>query len=438
MEFFYSIRDFFVNAPPPQVSASLKELWDMISTVVYKTRWFLLPVYLWIAYWFWLFFRRDKYMREMPWVYIAISVPPESEVNPHAMEQVFAGLYGIKSPPNFVECYWLGEQQLSISFEMVGINGHVRFIIGTPTKYRDLVEANIYAYYPDAEITEVEDYTKYLPNYFPNEKYNMFGMEFILAKKDAYPIRTYRAFADEWSRVRFLDPVATLAELMSGLNEGEQMWLQWVIRPADDKWKKEGEKVIAKHIHMKLESKEDFVQKRIFPGIHGAHKAVEDWMGVPEADPSDKRPEPISWMMHLPPSEKNVIEAIGENIAKIGFQVKCRYVYIARKEKFDKAHGIYSILGAMQLFSTQDLNGFKKLKKMTTKVDYFRFRIPWRQKRLMRYYKARACGAGASPFVFNIEELATVFHFPFVTVRAPMMVKTESKRSGPPTNLPIQ
>jgi hypothetical protein len=426
--------EFLQELPPLALREVFFEFWYINSKIFSKT-WFVLPpIFLFIAYYIWLFFKREHYLHSVKWVYLAVSIPAESEVDPKSMEQVIAGFYGIKTDPNFVERYWEGQSQLHMSLELIGIDGHIRFIISSPAEYRDLIEANIYAYYPDAEIVEIEDYSKYMPKMFPNDKYQMFGTEFVLNKPDAYPIRTYKKFANEIDK-GFIDPVATITEVMSRLQEGEQIWLQWLIKPVSDSWKDKGEKLIAKLIHLKAEKKEDFIQKNVLSFLHGVEKGVESAVGVPEAAKKEEY-EPITWMQHLPPSEKEVVEAIGENIAKIAFETKLRFIYIARKEIFNKTRR-NAVIGAISLFNTQNLNGFKSHKKMKTKVDYFTFRIPYRQRRIMRYYKERTIEKGVSPFVFNIEELATVFHFPYTTVKAPTLVRTEAKKAEPPVDLPV-
>lgn len=427
--------EFLETLPPFQLRETFSEFWFIIKTIFSKTWWIWPPVFLFIAYYIWLFFKREEYLRSIKYDLLAISVPAESEKNPKSMEQIFAGFYGIQAPPNFVEKYWEGQVQLHMSVELVGIGGHIRFMIRVPKKFRDLAETNVYAYYPDAEITEAEDYTKYMPSMFPNDKFELFGTEFVLTKKDAYPIRTYRHFADEISEERFIDPVATITEVMSRLQEGEQIWLQWIIRPTGDEWKKEGEKLIAKLIHMKLEKKEDIVQKTLIKGLHGIESTFEDIASLPKAEKEEEK-EIISWMQHLPPSDKEIVEAIGENIAKIGFETKLRFIYIARKEVFNKTRK-NSVVGAISLFNTLNLNGFKSHKKMKTKVDYFVFRIPYRQRRIMRYYKERTLKKGIKPFIFNIEELATVFHFPYISVKAPTLMRAEARKAEPPVDLPI-
>ena len=46
-------------------------------------------------------------------------------------------------------------------------------------------------------------------------------------------------------------------------------------------------------------------------------------------------------------------------------------------------------------------------------------------------------GTGAPSFILNVEELATIFHFPMATVKAPLLKKTEAKRGEAPFSLPV-
>ena len=46
-----------------------------------------------------------------------------------------------------------------------------QFIVATEIKHKDLVEALIYAQYPDADITEIEDYAKWAPTHYPHPEY---------------------------------------------------------------------------------------------------------------------------------------------------------------------------------------------------------------------------------------------------------------------------
>ena len=55
----------------------------------------------------------------------------------------------------------------------------------------------------------------------------------------------------------------------------------------------------------------------------------------------------------------------------------------------------------------------------------------------MTAFKGRSWGIGATPIVLNSEELATIWHFPAITIKAPLVKKSESKRGEPPVGLPI-
>ena len=54
------------------------------------------------------------------------------------------------------------------------------------------------------------------------------------------------------------------------------------------------------------------------------------------------------------------------------------------------------------------------------------------EKKLFLYKEAKPT------FVFNTEELATIFHFPTIDVKTPMMPRVEAKRGVAPSNLPTE
>src|SRR3989344_8788472 len=111
-----------------------------------------------------LFLKRKKYLESIPQTLLAIDIPKDNEQSLVAVEQIFATLAGIKSSRTKYETYWLGKTQLSLSLEIISLEGYIQFLIRTPSKFRDLVEAAIYAQYPEAEITEVEDYIGLIPD----------------------------------------------------------------------------------------------------------------------------------------------------------------------------------------------------------------------------------------------------------------------------------
>ena len=114
-------------------------------------------------------------------------------------------------------------------------------------------------------------------------------------------------------------------------------------------------------------------------------------------------------------------------------------MYLAHKEVMNKAKGVESFMGAMRPFESLDLNGFKVGKSTKTAANYVlvKQRLRTRQIKLLRAYKSRSMWLGGGFFVLNIEELATLYHFPNISVKAPLLKRTEAKRAEPPFGIPI-
>ena len=60
------------------------------------------------------------------------------------------------------------------------------------------------------------------------------------------------------------------------------------------------------------------------------------------------------------------------------------------------------------------------------------------KKLLMKAYKKRKLKIGSNPFILNIEELATIWHFPMSHVATPLLQKAKLKTAEPPSGLPVE
>jgi hypothetical protein len=76
--------------------------------------------------------------------------------------------------------------------------------------------------------------------------------------------------------------------------------------------------------------------------------------------------------------------------------------------------------------------------------DFFKKRRVYNKKRsIYNTYRSRIfpgyMGTTNSKFsIFNVEELATLYHFPSISVGAPNIHSVEFKKGAPPTNLPTE
>ncbi|PIR04005.1 MAG: hypothetical protein COV59_02365 [Candidatus Magasanikbacteria bacterium CG11_big_fil_rev_8_21_14_0_20_39_34] len=388
------------------------------------------------------------YTKGWNWTLLAIDIPAINIQTPKAVEQLFSHIYSVMEPPSIATVFGRGFTQFSYSFEIVSIEGYIQFIIRTLDIYRDVVEAAVYAQYPEAEITEIEDYTQEMPTQYPNDTYNMWATEFGLTQDYAFPIRSYHDFEHSISKDTVLkDPMGTFLESFSRIGPGEQMWYQMIIEPTPESaWKPKCIKKIKEVIGEKSKSSGGFLSGALGDVLGGPLKFLEtagdQILGRVDggsAGSSGGDDGPPNQILFLTPGKKKILEAMEDKISKIGFKTKLRAVYVARKEVYNPARGVNSLVGAVNQFNNPYSNML--LPKYLTSTRYFfaEKRKNYRRRILMSAYKSRDMYMGGKqPYVLNLEELATIWHFPMSHVKTPLIQKSETKRSEPPSGLPLE
>jgi len=427
-----------------RVLAPVFEFLNLWIFPIFKTWWWVLPPFLLIkpALFFWLWWRQELNWSERKTVLLEIKIPTEILKPTKAMEDVFNSLIVVATdhdPGNFREKWIEGETMYfpSLSFEIVSLGGETHFFVWTEKPYQHTVESALYSQYPDIEISEVEDYTKYVPQDIPNEKWDFEGREFKLKREDCYPIKTYREFelereAKEEKRV---DPIAGLLEGLSVLKEGEQIWVQILVTGTGSDWIAKGKK-----IRDKLAKRPE--EKKPKPMIQEAIELLV--FGPPKKKEEEK--EVIPPEMKLTPGEKEIVQKLEEKISKPGFETTIRMMYLGKRDVFFKPHLglLYSFIFN---FATENLNVFSTFKPTTTKVkSVFWFldkrRAFLRKRKMFRNYVRRLSPlfplkGGTS--VLNTEELASIFHFPGrIVAPAPFVSRIEAKKGEAPPGLPVE
>jgi hypothetical protein len=134
--------------------------------------------------------------------------------------------------------------------------------------------------------------------------------------------------------------------------------------------------------------------------------------------------------------QKDVVEEVEYKLSKIGFKTTIRFLFIDHRDRFSRAN-VAAVTGAFNQFNTMHLNAFKTYKPTMTKAKGFfkASRLLKKKQALYRAYKDREFSVKTC--VLNIEELATVYHYPTMFVGAPKLQRIEAKKSEPPSNLPI-
>lgn len=374
----------------------------------------------------WLDYIRRGWINEQGSVLLEIKLPKEMLKTPAAMELVFNGLWEPSSPGTFVDAFWEGKVRDWFSFEIVSIGGQVKFFIWALPRWKKIIESRIYAQYPEAEVFEVEDYAKDL-RYDP-ENFNMFGITTKLVKADAYPIKTYVEYElhkDNKEQEETIDPITPVLEYLGTRKPGEFAAMQILVQ---------------------AHRKEGILDGKVFvkPDWGGGVKKVIKEILEKDAVVKAEKDKPQTFMS-ISETQADAIKAIERNAGKLAFDTMVRLLYIAPKDSYDKTIAM-GFIGSMRQFGSTTLNGIRPDKFMSVAFPWQDFK-DWKKREIQRThidaYKRRSFfntpykHLNGKPYILTTEELATIFHIPGSVASTPNLVRSPSKKSEAPANLPV-
>ncbi len=283
-----------------------------------------------------------------------------------------------------------GEPYVSLEIAVHHIGEETHFYISVPQNSEDIIEKQIYSYYPNAEVSKVKDYNIFNPQGASAGVYMRYEKHPIL------PFKTYQRLES--------DPMAGILTSMSKLQgEGEGAVLQMLIRPAHA----EGQKTLATKTAREMQTGYPF--KEALARARSKNKESQD-----------KKEEQTKTVT---PADSEVIKAVTDKASRQNFDVNLRLLTSApspeRAEQMLK-----DFQGSFVQFSSPDLNGLVSSKvsgKALDKLVYnFSFRL-FNDKQSM---------------TMSTEEVVSLYHFPISTTAAPRVAFLKAKSSEPPADLP--
>jgi len=314
-------------------------------------------------------------------IVLKISVPANNDKKPIAAEQLLQSLHGIvrgkaKSSDHF-------------SFEIVANTSAIYFMIVTDLRYKQFVENQIYAQYPNAQIMQIHDYAKPINK---NDGGRIVQSTELTTTKDFFlPIRTYNSFE--------VDPLSSITSTISKLNQKDEVWIQVIARPMADQWQQGG--------------KEYVNNRRNLTDAEGKRIALESGEGA----------------------ELSQIETKN---TKSGYQFVIRIV-VKSMDQMQANHLMEDTLASFTQFQTAQFNSLSERIVKTTLKD--RIRHFFLGKRMLEIldlptkYNHRFLDEFEES-ILNTEELASIYHLPSKSIENSKINWAKSRKLDPPADIP--
>lgn len=335
------------------------------------------------------------------------------------MQQLYRALYEIKEINlwNMIRTYILKTD--IVCFELHIDKKNLYFYVATLPYYKSIVEKQITTFYPDAEIELTKAPVMYETGYHTKGYY-------IHTKKAFWnPIKTYQTMED--------DPLNDITNVMSKLGEDERAALQMIIRPSNNKWRREAEAkgtllFKGKKIHESFWGKIPvfglFFRFLSFLWNNNSFTSTGK-TNAPGASGGDS-------YVRMLQTDEEFAKRVGEKAAQSGaFNVTFRVV-AASKEGNNRVDDILNnIVVGFSIFSDGKGNLFQN--RRVVPFDFI-------STPLIYYgYEKRLYGFAVKTCLLTPDELATVYHFPnSIYNKSPVIYWQSYKILPPPIDLPTE
>lgn len=314
-------------------------------------------------------------------------------------ETVFSSIGGLRAERTILS-YIIGRKDL-FSFEIVAQKKKIAFYIVAPSGMARYVEQQVHAHYPDASVEEVPDYNIFNPNSEILAGYAK------TVKRDIFPIKTYEK--------QEADPMNSLINVMSKLDESEGMAIQFTVRSAKAEWHQRAPQ-LASYIHQGKTLKEALAlsQGSVF------------WRAIKEiatlAKPSDQAKNQYNQPPRMTQMEEEALKGIEEKNSKAGLDVNLRIV-VSAKNKGQARLYLDNLANAFTIYNLYEYgNNFRnkiRVKRQSVLVQDFIYR---------RFDPKIA-------FLLNTEELASLYHFPLRTAETPNILWLTARHAPAPNEV---
>ncbi len=314
-------------------------------------------------------------------------------------ETLFSSLTGLKQQKGIMS--WLRGRNDHISFEIVAKDNKITFYVSIPDKVKEFVEQQIHAQYPHAQIDIETDYNIFKP------QSHIVGAYLFFKSRSAFPLKTYKKMDS--------DPLSAILNPLSKIGEDEGAVIQYIVRPATPKWRRQGVKMIR---DIREGQKFEYVAHR-----SAFMRSLQKWKKLLfKKDPSKQTGtnEPY----RLTQMEEEMVKSMEEKISHGGLELTIRLVSSANVketaqmnlENIINSFGQYNIYRYGNSFAAATPRSQGKL------IRDFIYRTP-QEKHYM---------------VVNTEEMCGLWHLPTPYTETPHINWLGARKAPPPVNMPTE
>lgn len=267
------------------------------------------------------------------------------------------------------------------------------FYAGTERRYLDHLEKQIYAHYPEAEVTPAPDYTIFEPG----DTIRLGSL--ALTRSGHLPLATYKELEN--------DPMQAITGALAKIQNRDSAVIQYILQPADKGAQRKAAKAARRTIRGK--------QADIGSGAGFFGQTADILTKNPQA-----RERAQQERKQLTPRAQQRIELVEQKASQQQFSVNIRLGVSVRA--VDDAERIFNaVVGAFAQYDLPDLNSLK-IKSRRANSSFTRdfiFRVP-------------RPGAAVT---LSTTEIASLFHFPLPTTATPNILWRKAKSAPAPAGL---
>ncbi|HEX9503168.1 MAG TPA: type IV secretion system DNA-binding domain-containing protein [Patescibacteria group bacterium] len=297
-----------------------------------------------------------------------------------------------------------------ITFEVGAHKKNISFYINVPKRLQNLIEKQLHAQYPKAQIDVVKPY-----NIF-NENSKVTAAELTLQKNYVFPIRTYKVMES--------DPLNALSNSLSKLSDEEGAAIQLLISPASQHWQAKPRRYAlqiqqGRNPDVVTSSLGNKTMNGFFSLLSSAFNAFFNSSKPQQMPTGHIDTSGMTKPLSLTPMQQELIKKFEEKASRPGYKFNLRVVSSSLDLPTAQSN-LKNILSSFMQYSMPPFNGFKVVKRKNEQIvsDY-----------IFRVFRNTSV-------ILNTEELASIWHLPTRFMETPNIKWLSAKKAPAPVNTP--